>query len=354
MIPRISVIIPAYNRFLDLTLSVQSVLAQTVPVTEVIVVDDGSTDETPELFPRCISGNPLWRKRVQYFRQENQGQSVALDNGIARAKGEWLGFNAHDDLWLPRKLEWQFLALGAGNADCGLCFTDAWFTNNPRMRMTLFEFGGARYDKLVGVVKDPADLVQHLYQAWVQTVIVRADVVRRVGGFDPLLRYGEDYDFMFRMALATKCCYVNLPMVLIDRSPADRRHGGASLEWHKEEFRLRNMQYLCEKNLSREGGLQPAMRKVLCEQLRGIHSAWASRYLENGDYEKAQEAIYKAFKYHFTPKSAFKWALAKLAPGLTRNVVLMGRRLRERRMPPDPMAVLSETGGQSPGSRQSL
>src|SRR5262252_4611564 len=103
MCPTISVVIPLYNRFERLKYAVNSVLAQTLPVSEVILVDDGSTDQTPELLPRHIAENSAWRERVRYFRQENQGPNVARNVGLANAKAEWLAFNDDDDLWLPQK-----------------------------------------------------------------------------------------------------------------------------------------------------------------------------------------------------------------------------------------------------------
>lgn len=352
MSPNISVIIPAYNRFLDLTRSVQSILAQTVPVTEVIVVDDGSTDETPELFPRYISANPLWRERVRYFWQENQGQSVALNNGIARARGEWLGFNAHDDLWLPRKLEWQFRALERGNPHSSLCFTNAWFMNNARMNMTLFQFAGAPYNKEVGTVDDVIACIDDRH-AWVQTAIARNTLVRQVGGFDPTLRYDEDTDFIFRMSLVTTLSYVNVPLVLIDRSPASERHAGPGLEWHKEEFRLRTLQRRFEKNLHQIEGIRPDFEKSLRRRLRQIHSAWANLYLRRGDYYKARESVSWAARYNLTPAIALKWALTRAVPRLARILALTVEHLRARKMAPDPLVSRGETGGRSQASRQS-
>ena len=104
MNPSVSVVIPVYNRFDRLRYSVESVLSQTLTVSEVILVDDGSFDGTSELLPAYIAENPAWRERVRYFHQQNQGPNVARNTGIEHAKGEWLAFNDNDDLWLPQKL----------------------------------------------------------------------------------------------------------------------------------------------------------------------------------------------------------------------------------------------------------
>ena len=88
MTPSISVVIPVYNRFDRLKHSVESVLAQTLPVSEVILVDDGSFDGTSDLLPVYIAQNPTWRERVRYFRQENQGPNVAHSSDSRRNRRE--------------------------------------------------------------------------------------------------------------------------------------------------------------------------------------------------------------------------------------------------------------------------
>src|SRR5215468_8973061 len=130
MPPSVSVIIPVYNRFELLKHSVESVLTQTWPVFEVILVDDGSYDGTSEMLQKYVAQNERWQERVRYFHQENQGAGAARNIGVAKATGEWLAFNDNDDLWLPQKLEWQFRAIDKFQGQCGLCFTDAWFMNN--------------------------------------------------------------------------------------------------------------------------------------------------------------------------------------------------------------------------------
>src|SRR5438067_538680 len=122
----ISVVIPAYNRPALLKNAVESLLAQTIPVSEIIVVDDGSTEDVAGMIQRNIRERSGWGERVRYFYQENQGQSVAFNRGIAEARGEWLGVLGSDDLWLPNKLEWQLRALERFGGECGLCFADGW------------------------------------------------------------------------------------------------------------------------------------------------------------------------------------------------------------------------------------
>ena len=333
----ISVIVAVYNRFDLLKQVVESILAQTCPVFEIILVDDGSIDETPNVLPRYIAERPTWRERVRYFYQENQGQAAAANNGIARARGEWLAFNSNDDLWLPQKLEWQFRAIEKFKDKCAACFTDAWFMNNPRMKMTLFQLAGRQHNEEIGMIADSVQYVSDVdpifgvHPVWVQTLLVRADLVRRIGGFDVKLRYGEDDDFVFRLARETSFCFVGMPMVLIDRTPSSQRHVGAGKNWDKVDYVLQMNQYRFEKRLRLCECLPPKIQKVVRRRLSAVHSGWANWYLRKDECGKAREAMSKAAKYCLTPKIAFKWALTRFAPKLAKKVILMREQNRADR-----------------------
>jgi hypothetical protein len=318
----VSVIIPSYNRSDVLRYSVESVLNQTHPVMEVIIVDDGSTDDTSDQVERQREQNPLWHDRVRYIHQSNQGQSVANNTGIANAKGDWLGFNANDDLWLPTKLEMQFHALEKFGDEYGVCFTDAWFMNNPYMKRSVFEASGKAKEQPFGVVEDATRLIgSGKHPIWMQTAIARTDLVRQVGGVDPNLRYSEDHDFMFRLSLATQFCFVSMPMVLIDRSPAEARHLGESRNWHKDEFCLRMDQYRFEKQLRLSQGSSPETQELGRRNLNRIHKAWANWHIERGEYRQALRSISNAAKYGSSPSLAAKWLGVRLAPPLLRWAV---------------------------------
>src|SRR5260370_2007116 len=261
MNPSVSVIVPVYNRPDVVKYAVDSVLAQTLPVAEVIVVDEGSTEDVEEEVRRNIAEKQAWRERVQYLYQKNEGQSVALNKGMARAEGEWIAVTDSDDMWLPHKLEWQFRALEKYQGQCGLCFTDAWFMNNPYMKkITLFEFAKKNFPGEMGIVDDPVRLLLYNQPVWVQTAVMRADLLRDSGGFDPELRFSEDYDFVFRMAVITKFCYVGIPMTFIDRKPSKERHSGASTAWQKKDFKLRMEGARLERQFHLTEGLYPAIR----------------------------------------------------------------------------------------------
>src|SRR5664280_78606 len=116
MNPKVSVIIPTYNRAAKVRDGIESVLAQTVNDLEVIVVDDGSSDGTGNILGETFGD------RIRYYAQANQGASVARNKGIAEARGEWIAFLDSDDLWEKEKLEWQFRALEQFGPRCGGCY----------------------------------------------------------------------------------------------------------------------------------------------------------------------------------------------------------------------------------------
>ncbi|MGD0046010.1 MAG: glycosyltransferase family A protein [Bryobacteraceae bacterium] len=337
MPPTVSVVMPVYNRFDRLKYAVESVLTQSLPVSEVILVDDGSLDGTSELLPQYIEENPAWRARVRYFHQENQGPNVARNTGIAYAKGEWLAFNDNDDLWLPQKLEWQFRALDRFKDQCDACITDAWFMNNPYMKRSLFQLAGKQHRESIGMIQDPLRYMLDrtsavgVHPIWLQNLVTRSDLVRRVGGFDLALRYGDDDDFAFRLACETKFCFVNMPMVVIDRTLPAERHVGASKNWDEVDFRLRMAEKRMEKRLRMSEHLPAEVRTMIRRDLAAVHSGWANWFLRNGEYGKAKTAITEALRLHGTFGTAVKAALIRCTPSLTRKLVQQREEFRRRR-----------------------
>jgi len=193
--PLVSCIIPVYNgaRFLAETL--ESVLSQTWQPLEVIVVDDGSSDETPAL----LQG---YGSRITAFRQDNAGPAAARNRGIAAAKGAFFAFNDADDLWVPDKLARQMARLEA-DRQLGFCVghaqnfweqeladEEARFRNHPRSRPI------------------PAYVTP--------TLLVRRDAIERVGGFDPALGHSDSADWFLRAErIGIQGCL--LPDVLVFR-----------------------------------------------------------------------------------------------------------------------------------------
>src|ERR1700685_4717246 len=126
MNPKVSVVIPTYNRAAKVPGAIESVLAQTVGDLEVIVVDDGSSDATGKSLAE------MFGDRIRYYAQRNQGVSVARNKGIAEARGEWIAFLDSDDRWEKEKLEGKFKALDQFGPQCGACYTDTRLLDNRK------------------------------------------------------------------------------------------------------------------------------------------------------------------------------------------------------------------------------
>ena len=326
MTPKVSVVIPTYNRAATVRKGIESVLAQTVTDLEVIVVDDGSSDETGKILAQAFGD------RIRYYAQPNQGASVARNKGITEARGEWIAFLDSDDLWEKDKLEWQFKALERFGPQCGGCYTDVRIFNHSETR-TFFEMAedNYRHEGTMGVNTDVLRLLVRPGGAGMvvclSSFLARADMVRRTGGLDPKLLYSQDSEFLFRLAMLTGYCYVNLPLVRFDRSPAEIRHVGVSAEWNKQDFFLQDSQLRLEGLLRLGDTLPTKIRKLIRAQLSLVHSGWANWYLENEQYGKARQAVSRAAQMDLTVNMAAKWLLTWMTPRLAQRTV---QRRRER------------------------
>jgi len=330
MNPKVSVIIPTYQRAGKVQDAIKSVLAQTYFDLEVIVVDDGSSDGTGQILGE-IFGN-----QIRYYAQTNQGVSAARNRGIAEARGEWIAFLDSDDRWEKEKLEWQFKALEQFGQGYGACYTDVRFFNHPETR-TMFQLAQDSY-KHEGMMGINADVLRLLVRPGGPGMVVcpssflaRADAVRRTGGLNPKLRFQQDTEFMFRVALLTGFCYVNCPLVWFDRSPLEIRHldqlvpgvprKELSTEWDRVEFILQDSQIWLEGLLRLGESVPLGVRKVIREVLSGVHSGLTTCYLEKGQYGKARESVSRAASIGLNFNLAMKWLLTWTNPRLALRMV---------------------------------
>jgi len=194
--PRVSVILPAYNRLLHLRTAVESVLAQTCPDFELIVADDGSAAET-----RAWLGS-LHDARLRVLFLAHSGVPSAVRNAAIReARGRYLAFIDSDDEWLPAKLERQ-LALLAAHPDCRWSYhASARIDAEGRAAPV----NGVRpFEPLAGDIVEP--LLEIAAFIATPTVMAERALVAQLGGFDEGQYFAEDYDLWLRLAMSGPVC----------------------------------------------------------------------------------------------------------------------------------------------------
>jgi hypothetical protein len=192
----VSVVIPTYNSGRFLAQALDSVLAQTLPPEEVIVVDDGSRDDTSDRV-KPYAG------RVRVIRQENQGVAAARNRGLGEATGDVIAFLDADDVWHPRKLEMQVQAL-AENPDLVLLGTALfdWPGQVPAMTaVSTRDVTPVSYRRLV---------VKNYFAT--SALVVRRQALEKAGTFDTALSGPEDYDLWLRVAALGPVGNLNLAL----------------------------------------------------------------------------------------------------------------------------------------------
>ena len=193
---KISVIIPTYNRYELLKRAIQSILNQTYSVDEIMVIDDGSTDNTKDIqkdFPEII-----------YIYQENQGVSCARNIGIQRAKNEWIAFLDSDDEWHPEKLQKQV----------------AFHQNNPDILMSYTAEKWVRDGKVVKIPKKYKKIgkdafIENLSYCNIapSSVIIHNSLIKKIGFFDESLEVCEDYDLWLRISSENEVGLLNEQLI---------------------------------------------------------------------------------------------------------------------------------------------
>jgi glycosyltransferase involved in cell wall biosynthesis len=317
--PLVSVVIPTYNRTQPTIAAIESVLAQTYSNLEILVVDDGSTDGSGEAIQRFIHERTDGYHEMFFFSQPNQGASAARNKGISKARGEYIAFLDSDDSWDPEKLECQMQALEQFKNECGVCFTDARLVNSSGMDISSFQLHGKNYKQTMGIDREALkSLAESFSGFWVSSLLVRADLARRIGGFSQDISFVEDRDFHFRLALITSVAYVNKQLIRTDRSPSPP--GSAIRPWDKVEVQFQQQQHMLEKWLSMNDIVPADLRRTIKRNLGALHSHWANWYLENGRYDEARLAASRAVKYKVALGTTVKWALTWLAPGFARRI----------------------------------
>lgn len=287
---RISVIIPTYNRLVQVTRAIESVLAQTVKVDQIIVIDDGSTDGSAEAI------SLRYGPGVLVIRQDNAGVSSARNRGIREAEGDWIAFLDSDDVWRSTKMERQLEAMMALGGEFGACFTNGAYTGNPNLTQTVFEEAGFEAAKEFDALTNQINYIggKH-FLIWPSSLVVSRALLLSVDGFDESMSNEEDIDLLFRLALATKFCFVSLPLIEIDRNPTNSRLTDAytspqSRFQHAEKL-YGYAEYRLRKWMALPNGVDLNTRITIRCRQRDVYYGWAVTNLYKRNFLIAFEKI---------------------------------------------------------------
>lgn len=209
--PSVSIILPVFNRAQTVSRSVGSVLAQTYKDFELIIVDDGSADDTGRLARDFADRD----RRIRCIRHEtNYGQSRARNTGIAAARGRYVAFQDSDDEWLPDKLQQQVDEMGSLPPAVGMVYCLMWRVTPEGQDI----FRAAKFGP------DDGDLYRRgLMYAFrgigIQSCLFRREVFDSCGGFDEQMKALEDMELLIRVARKYRFSCISEPLVLYHRTP---------------------------------------------------------------------------------------------------------------------------------------
>jgi glycosyltransferase involved in cell wall biosynthesis len=240
----VSVIIPTYNCGWCIKAAIDSVFLQTFTDYEIIVVDDGSTDDTKARI------STIENSRLKYIYQRNAGRAAARNAGIKAAVGEWVAFLDADDLWQPSRLEQQIIAIQT-NPNVIMLYGQSipFIKRNPETG----ELIEPLRNRVIGCGKPfAADYVKDFllarYSVPTSTVLARRKVLFDTGGFDPQFTITEDWDLFMRLALHGPVYYINEPLAFYWVGPfRTSLERGQRYDWHQELLSV------VEKNLQLSG-----------------------------------------------------------------------------------------------------
>ncbi len=259
---KVSVVIPAYNAMLFLPETLESVLQQTFTDFEVLIVNDGSSDNIVEW------ASDIADSRVRLISQANQRVSAARNTGIAHAQGEYIAFLDADDLWEPTKLEKQVRCLDE-KPEVGLVYTWTLLVdkeNNPTGRIFASHLEGNIWDKLL--VNDPI--------ASGSSAMVRRICFDTVGLFDRDLAYAPDLDMWVRIALRYPIAVVKEPLLRYRQLPNSFSRNRQGM--------IKDIRAVIEKTFA-SVPLEQLYVRNRCYASIFFGLAWFS--VDDGDWEKA-------------------------------------------------------------------
>lgn len=298
--PKVSVIIPVYNSEKTVGEALDSAAAQTYADYEIIVVNDGSTDQSEGVVKKYMHP-PL---NVIYVEQMNKGAAAARNTGMRMAQGELIAFLDADDLWDKDRLTVAVQAIAA-NPQAGLVFSDMrHMLDGTLMHASYLHERGYRYLS-GGEVYD--NLLKENF-IFTPTVTLRRDLLKDIGCFDETLPIAEDYDLWLRIARKYKVHYIDRPLVT-------RRRIGSNITENREAYALSCIR-LREKLLNVHQA-EPERRKLIENQIKRDHCNLGYILFDTMKLKESRKIFYQTLSGRNRPLKSLFYILISFLPVFT-------------------------------------
>ncbi len=262
----ISVVIPTYNRCELVKRAIYSVINQTIKCKEIIVVDNGSTDNTYEMISSLFP-------KVSYIYEKKRGVSIARNLGIKNCHSKWISFLDSDDAWKPQKLENQLSFLNNNQKYRFIHTNEIWYKNNK------FQNQSRKHKKSGGdIFKKSLELCC----ISPSSTFIKKELFNDFGFFDESLEVCEDYDMWIRVTAKEKIGFLDKPLVI--------KHGGhedqlSKKHWGMDRFRIKSL----EKNLKNNWFTDKQKESVLNILIKKLF------IVSNGAKKRDNDKIFKKY-----------------------------------------------------------
>jgi len=287
-VPKVSVLIPVYNGAAEIGRALDSVVAQTYTDYEVVVIDDGSSDNTAEVVGRY--------PQVRLIRQENQGIGFTRQRLIGEAQGEWVAFIDHDDVWAPDRIERQIPLTTEPEVGLVHAFYALVYPGQPQV-------------DLCWSPPASAHALDHLLpdnRVGTSATLLRRDLLREVGGFPVHSSKAEDWLTWFRMA--ERCQFRLVPEVLVQKHERPGSASQAGLAWYAAEREVLEQVALpkLDSGFSElPDGQREEFRRMIRKKLGVIASLEGACLDANGERAEARRKHFEAVRLAPNVKGAW-------------------------------------------------
>ena len=309
-VPKVSVVVPTYDSARFLGKAIQSVLDQTFQDWELIVVDDGSTDNTRDVVAAFRDA------RIRYVHQENRGAPAALNAGIRLGRGAYVAFLGADDRWLAEKLALQVAQLDSLPLEVGLVYSDLHLLNLEDDTILGRFLGGREPPRgrvLSQLVRTEGSFLHPC------AALIRREVFDKVGVFDEGLKTHEDWDLWIRIATAYEVEALDIPLGMYGRRPSQLTKDVRQMYLDGVEAKLRVLQ---------SETLRPSDRRALRHYLAHHHYGYGIKFLSLGWRREAWEAFFRSLRLRPGERKTYiHLGLPLLSPRLYRWFCISRERL---------------------------